>query len=106
MAQPTPTLFLGPVTINGSDFNFNDGVVTAPTPSSDTDVVNKLYVDQLVQSQADRINGDAELLKKIDMLFLYFFRNTSKSAFIDEEFQIQFKDKFDPKAEANNNNNN
>jgi hypothetical protein len=43
-------------------------------------------------------------LKKIDMLFLYFFRNTSKSAHIDEEFQIHFKDKFDP--EANNNNNN
>ena len=58
-SSAVPTLFLGTsATINGSEFAFSDtSVVTAPTPVNPTDVPNKIYVDELVQSQADRIDA-------------------------------------------------
>jgi hypothetical protein len=51
-----PTLYLGPAVVTQSEFNFGEATLTAPTPVNSTDIANKLYVDQLVQSQADRIN--------------------------------------------------
>jgi outer membrane murein-binding lipoprotein Lpp len=53
-----PTLFLGSsVTINGDAFEFNDSVVSVPTPVNTTDAVNKIYVDELVQEQTQRIDN-------------------------------------------------
>ena len=51
-----PMLYLGPATVTMTEFNLGETTVTAPTPVNSTDVTNKLYVDQLVQQQADRIN--------------------------------------------------
>ena len=51
-----PTLYLGSAQVTLAEFNFGETVVTAPTPVNATDVTNKLYVDQLVQTQADKID--------------------------------------------------
>jgi sialic acid synthase SpsE len=40
--------------------------------------------------QSNRTTSEAELLAKIDMLFLYFFHHNSKGAYIDSDNQIQF----------------
>ena len=52
-----PTLFLGSaVTVNGDAFDFHDGVVSVPTPVNTLDAANKLYVDEMIQLQTDRID--------------------------------------------------
>ena len=53
-----PTLYLGlAAVVTDTSFNFGDQHVVAPTPIDSLDVANKLYVDQLVQSQSDRIDS-------------------------------------------------
>ena len=52
-----PTLFLGTsATVNGDEFNFHEGIVSIPTPVNTLDAVNKLYVDEMIQLQTDRID--------------------------------------------------
>ena len=69
---PIPTLFLGHATVNDDKFDFNDSAVTAPTPVGQFDVTNKLYVDELVAVQAERLDAilsgttiDLDSLKEI-----------------------------------------
>jgi hypothetical protein len=66
-------------------------------------------INSIQSSLSDEISArtayDGELLKKIDILFQYFFRQSSCGAYIDENNQIQFMYGH-CKDEAFNNNNN
>lgn len=120
MSSSRPTLYLGKVTVNDSEFNFNDSIVTVSTnPVSNESVATKSYVDDAVRVQKERIDaildgagvdidqlktistliatevsnrvdGEAILNYKIDMLFKYFFRRSSSDATIDATNQIIF----------------
>ena len=57
-------------------------------------------IESINNETNNRSDFDKTLLEKIDMLFLYFFRQPSKEAYIDEEFQIHFYKMFNPEEKA------
>jgi len=76
------------------------------TNSSFSSAFSQIYSLQetINNEMTNRSDVDKTLLEKIDMLFLYFFRQPSKEAYIDKEFQIHFYKMMDPNENNNNNN--
>jgi hypothetical protein len=60
MSNPShfPTLYLGTAIVNNNHFDFSsNSIVTAPRPTGNFEVANRIYVDELVKYQADRIDS-------------------------------------------------
>jgi hypothetical protein len=91
-----PDLFIGPATINKNKVMFDvSSVIIVPTPVSDTEVTNKIYVDTLVKKQISRIDAILEHSNITDLSLntltnsLYTETNTETTNRINSDAVLQ-----------------